>query len=335
MRVIEIAGDRELVPVQRPALKPERGQALVDVAACGICGSDLHFRNVPELFPPGTVPGHEFSGRVAALGAGVRDLKLGDRVCVLPFAQCGDCAFCLTGNEQVCPHAVANGVGLGTGRPGAYAEQVVVDERMMFLLPDSVDDHAGALVEPLAVAVRAVAKAEVAKHDPVVVLGAGAIGLLTALVLRIQGYERACLYSRNSARGERAAALGLKTISLEELRRLESLDRPACVLDCAGTPASAQLSIEILRPLGRLILVGLSLAPLELAAPPIVIGELQIHGVITYQRSEFQTAIDILAAGSIPVDDVVTEVVPLEAAEEAFRKLSAPGSQHVKTLLVP
>ena len=111
-------------------------------------------------------------------------------MCVLPFGQCGECASCLRGNEQVCPHAVSNGVGLGTGRPGAYAGQVVVDERMLFSLPDSVDDRAGTLVEPLAVAIRAVDQARVALDEPVLVLGAGPIGLLTALVLRHRGARR-------------------------------------------------------------------------------------------------------------------------------------------------
>ena len=190
MRAVEVAEDRRLVAVQCPAPEPGPGQVLVEVAYCGICGSDLHFRDVPELFPAGTVPGHEFSGRIIALGDDVRGWSAGDRVCVLPFGQCGECAACRSGSEQVCPHAVSNGVGLGTGRPGAYAGQVVVDERMLFALPDSVDDQAGTLVEPLAVAIRAVDKARVVADEPVLVLGAGPIGLLTALVLRHRGVQR-------------------------------------------------------------------------------------------------------------------------------------------------
>lgn len=333
MRAVKVDEDRRLVAVECPAPEPRPGQALVDVAYCGICGSDLHFRDVPELFPAGTIPGHEFSGRIVAVGAGVSGWSAGDRVCVLPFGQCGECATCHAGNEQVCPHAVSDGVGLGTGRPGAYAGQVVVDERMLFSLPDAVDDRAGTLVEPLAVAIRAVDLAEVTPDDPVLVLGAGPIGLLTALVLRDGGVGRATVCSRNPARAERAAALGLDTISIEEVS--SAGEAPACVFECAGTPAAAQLAVQILRPLGRLLLVGLSLEPLDLAAPPIVIKELDIRGVIAYRRAQFQAAIDMLAAGAIPVDELISEVVPLAEAESAFQALTARGTDKVKILLAP
>jgi 2-desacetyl-2-hydroxyethyl bacteriochlorophyllide A dehydrogenase len=332
VRAVEVAEDRRLVVVDCPVPEPGPGQALIEVAYCGICGSDLHFRQVPELFPAGTVPGHEFSGRIASVGDGVGGWSAGDRVCVLPFGQCGECAVCRAGHEQVCPHAVTDGVGLGTGRPGAYAEQVVVDERILFSLPDSVDDRAGTLVEPLAVAIRAVDQARADPDEPMLVLGAGPIGLLTAFVLRHRECRRVVVCSRNPARARRAAALGLDTVSIEEVASAES---PACVFDCAGTPASAQLAVQMLRPLGRVLLVGLSLTPLDLAAPPIVIKELEIRGVIAYRRAQFQAAIDMLAAGAIPAGGLITETVPLAEAESAFQSLTARGTQKVKVLLVP
>ncbi len=335
MRAVTVAEDRRLVAVDCPAPEPGPGQVLVEVSYCGICGSDLHFREVPELFPAGTVPGHEFSGRIVAVGERVDGWSAGHRVCVLPFGQCGECAVCRAGNEQVCPHAVTNGVGLGTGRPGAYAGQVVVDERMLFSLPDSVDDRAGTLVEPLAVAIRAVDQARVLLDEPVLVLGAGPIGLLTALVLRHRGVQRTVVCSRNPARAQRAAALGLDTVSLDELALAPPAESPACVFDCAGTPAAAQLAVQILRPLGRLLLVGLSLTPLDLAAPAIVIKELEIRGVIAYRRAQFQAAIDMLAAGAIPVGELITEVMPLAEAEAAFQALTAGGSDKLKILLAP
>lgn len=341
MRAVEVASDRRLVCTEHDDPVPGPGQALVEVAACGICGSDLHFRDVPALFPAGTVPGHELSGRIAALGPGTgADWAVGDRVCVLPFGQCGECELCATGNEQVCLHAVPDGIGLGTGRAGGYAERLIVDERMLFALPDAVDDRAGTLVEPLAVAVRAVSACATPPDAPVLVLGAGPIGLLTGLVLRERGFERTAVYSRNPGRAGRARRLGLSTVTLEELRAAPPSAGPACVFDCAGTPESAGLAVELLRPLGRLMLVGLSLAPLELPAPPIVLRELQIRGIIAYRRAEFSAAIELLASGRIPVDELVTATWPLEHAEEAFQALTARGEAGgqdgpLKILLAP
>ena len=107
VRAVSIAEDRRLVAREHARPSPATGQALLEVAFCGICGSDLHFRDVPELFPVGTIPGHEMWGRIVALGDGLPAWQLGDRVTVLPFAQCGECELCLSGQEQVCPQAIA------------------------------------------------------------------------------------------------------------------------------------------------------------------------------------------------------------------------------------
>ncbi|HYZ79806.1 MAG TPA: alcohol dehydrogenase catalytic domain-containing protein [Solirubrobacteraceae bacterium] len=336
MRLVEVGEDRRLAVVERPLDAPGTGQVVVDVAFCGICGSDLHFRDVPQLFPAGTVPGHEISGRISELGADVSRWAVGDRVAVLPFAQCGSCDACLAGNEQVCPSAVPNGVGLGTGRPGAYAERLVVDERMLFALPDQVSDRAGTLVEPLAVAVRAVDVAELPAAEPVAVLGAGPVGLLTALVLRARGYSRATIVSRNPVRAEKAIRLGLQVASLGGIEEdAAGVGGFACVVECAGTPNAARLAVDLLRPLGSVILVGMSMEPLDLAAPPLIINEVTIRGVLTYTRSQFAEAIDLLATGEVPGDDLITGTAPLEEAEEMFQTLTSPGNPHLKVVLQP
>ena len=334
MRAVAIAEDRRLVTIKQPRPQPATGQALLEVAYCGICGSDLHFRDVPSLFPQGTIPGHELSGRVVALGDGMPSWRLGERVTVLPFAQCGECELCRAGQEQVCPHAILNGIGLGSGRPGGYAEYVLVDDRMLFTLPDALDDRAAALTEPLAVAVRAVERAGIDRGAPAMVLGAGTIGMLTALVLADRGYEQVVVVSRNAARRELAAALGFTAVSLEEAAAAARI-APACVFECAGTPAAARLAVELIGPLGRIMLVGLSLEPLDLQAAPILIKELELRGVIAYSRADFAAAIDMLARGAVPVERLVTATVPLEEAEASFQALTAPANSHLKILLSP
>jgi 2-desacetyl-2-hydroxyethyl bacteriochlorophyllide A dehydrogenase len=336
VRLVEIGEDRRLAVVERDVPAPGPGQVVLDVAFCGICGSDLHFRDVPELFPAGTVPGHEMSGRISSVGPGVERWGVGDRVSVLPFAQCGECAVCLSGNEQVCASAVPNGVGLGTGRPGAYAERLIVDERMLFALPDQVSDQAGTLVEPLAVGVRAVDLAAVPPWDPVVVLGAGPVGLLTALVLKARGFERATIVSRNPVRAEKAIRLGLKVASQGGIEEdAAALGGVACVFECAGTPSAARLAVNLVRPLGQVMLVGMSMEPLDLAAPPLIIKEVTIRGVLTYTRSQFADAIDLLATGEVPGEELITGTASLEEAESMFQTLTSPGNQHVKVVLQP
>jgi (R,R)-butanediol dehydrogenase/meso-butanediol dehydrogenase/diacetyl reductase len=332
VRAVEVGEDRLLRVVELEPPPPGAGQVALEVSYCGICGSDLHFRDVPALFPAGCVPGHEFSGAVAALGPGVQGWAVGDRVTALPFAQCGECEACLRGEEQICPHAIVSGVGLGTGRPGAYAERVTVDARMLFALPEHVDDRAGALTEPLAVAVRAVACAQTARSEPVSVIGAGPIGVLVALVLARRGYERVTLISRNPARAALAAELGLEVVGVEQAAAGEA---PACVFECAGTPAAARLAAELARPLGRIVLVGLALEPLDLVAAPFVMKELTLRGVLAYTRADFAGAIELLASGAIPSERLISAVLPLEDAEAAFQSLTAPGNTQLKVLLRP
>jgi (R,R)-butanediol dehydrogenase / meso-butanediol dehydrogenase / diacetyl reductase len=332
VRSVAVAEDRRLMVVDRPRPEPGPGEVAVDVAFCGICGSDLHFRDVPALFPAGTVPGHELSGRVGAVGAGVTDWSAGDRVTVLPFAQCGECELCRSGNEQVCPHAIANGVGLGTGRPGGYAERVVVDAAMLFALPAVLDERAAALAEPTAVAVHAVAKAQLTAGDRVVVLGAGPIGVITALVLRARGFEDVMLVSRNAARASAAQGLGLATIALDDAHAAAGA---AAVFECAGTSAAANLALELVGPLGRVILVGIAPDGLTIPATAIVFKEAEIRGALVYRRTEFAEAIAMLADGRVPADALISDVVGLDRAEEMFQALTAPGNDRIKVLLAP
>lgn len=329
-RAIAVTEDRTLAVVDREVPDPGPGQVVVDVAYCGICGSDFHVRDSPQ-FPAGAVPGHEFTGRIGALGAGVDGWSVGDRVAVLPFGQCGECEICRAGQEQVCPHALPNAIGLAPTRPGAYAERVLVDAPMLFAVPDALSDEAAALVEPLAVAVHAVAKGAPAPGAPVAVIGAGPIGLLTALVLRAYGHDELVVVSRNPARAAVAEGLGLRTAAPDDELGL----RPAVVFECAGPAPAAALALSLVPPLGRVVLVGFAFEPLALPGPEIVIKEAEIVGAVIYRRRDFAEAIELLVSGRVPSAGVVSEVVDLARAEEMFGALRSPGNALVKVLLKP
>jgi threonine dehydrogenase-like Zn-dependent dehydrogenase len=280
------------------------------------------------------VPGHEISGAIAAVGEGVTAWSTGDRVSVLPFAQCGECPACLTGAEQVCATAVANGVGLGTGRPGGYAERVIVDTPMLFALPDSVDDRAGTLVEPTAVAVHALSRAQPRAGERLVVIGGGPIGVLTALVAREQDAE-VVLVSRNPGRAQSAERLGLRTVAPGDSVATLAGSPPAIVMECAGTASAAALGLELVAPLGRLVVVGIAPEPLPIDPMRLVFKEVDVRGAIIYRRTDFDAAIDLLASGRIPSDALIDDVIGFAAAEAAFQSLVAPGNRQVKVLLDP
>src|SRR5919198_4636764 len=198
MRGVAIGPDRRLVPTEleeRP-LGPE--EVRVRVAFCGICGSDIHLRASPAV-PPGAVMGHEFSGTVSEVGEGVKGFSSGDRVAVFPFAPCGECPNCLRGDYHVCQQAASTGLGLGIN-PGAYAESVVVAESMLIPLPDELSLEHGALVEPLAVALHGIDIGQASAGDACVVIGAGPIGVMTALALEARGVERVLVIERNERR---------------------------------------------------------------------------------------------------------------------------------------
>ena len=197
MRAAVWFGPGELRVVDREAPEAAPGQAVVEVAACGVCGSDLHSFAHGLAVKPGNVLGHEFSGRVVE-APGVEGLAVGDRVTVRPLLPCGECDRCRAGRLQLCEGRRDRDIGYGS--PGAFAERVLVPDaivgRTVFRLPDAVDDVAGALVEPVAVALHAVGVARAGSDDVVLVSGAGTIGLTVTALLAAR--------RRRHARGRRA-----------------------------------------------------------------------------------------------------------------------------------
>jgi (R,R)-butanediol dehydrogenase/meso-butanediol dehydrogenase/diacetyl reductase len=205
---------------------------------------------------------------------------------------------------------------------------------MLFALPDEVDDQAGTLVEPTAVAVHGLTRARPLPGERLVVIGAGPIGFLTALVARAQGVE-VVLVSRNPGRARRAEELGLRALGPDEAVAALADDPPAAVLECAGTGSAAALAFELVAPLGRVVMVGVAPEPFALDPLPVVFKEVDIRGSFIYRRTDLQEAIDLLAAGHIPSAELINDGVGLEHSEETFQALLAPGNRRIKVLLDP
>lgn len=337
MRALEVTEDRKLAEAELPAPEPGPGEVAVDVAFCGICGSDLHMLPSPAI-SPGTVMGHEFSGTVSALGTGVEGWSVGDRVCVLPGTACGACPACLARHEHLCAEATIRGHGLG-GRQGAYAERIAVDAASLFALPDGVPDEHGALVEPLAVGVHAARLAGADPTGPVCVLGAGPIGVMTALALRAEGFERLLVVEPGESRRARIEALGFEAVPLEGVHGAVigafAGELPAAVLECAGHPSALGLALELVRPRGTAVAVGVLEEPVPVNQLLLILKEALVRGAFAYQREDFARAIELLDGGGMPADELVTEVIPLGDAQAMFEELVRPGTDQLKVLLKP
>jgi 2-desacetyl-2-hydroxyethyl bacteriochlorophyllide A dehydrogenase len=337
VRAIAIAEDRSLEPIDLEERALEPGEARVQVAFCGICGSDLHMRPSPAL-APGTVMGHEFSGTIGELGANVSGFSVGDRVAVYPFASCGQCPNCRRGDDHVCQQAATTGLGLGAN-PGGYAESVVVREAMLVPIPDELSLEDGALVEPLAVGLHGLNVGEARAGDRCVVIGAGPIGVMTAFALRARDIEDVLIVERNERRQERMRSFGFDAIGLEEvhLKVMDAFggDLPDRIFECAGNPAAPQLAVELVRSRGVIVLLGVLEEPVEISQLVLLIKEGQIRASFAYRREEFIEAVELLAAGKLPTDRLITGTAPLEQAQRMFELLEDPDTEQVKILLSP
>jgi (R,R)-butanediol dehydrogenase / meso-butanediol dehydrogenase / diacetyl reductase len=335
MRAVAIGADRRLEPTELEERRLGPEEARVAVAFCGICGSDIHMRVSPAI-PPGTVMGHEFSGTIVEVGGAVEGLSVGERVAVYPFASCGECPNCRRGDHHVCQQAAATGLGLGAN-PGAYAESVVVHHTMLVPIPAGLSFEHGALVEPLAVALHGIRIGEVQSDDRCVVIGAGPIGLMCALGLRARDVEQVVVVERNERRRQRMTELGVEALGLEGIheRIIETFggDLPDVVLECAGNPVAPQLAIELVRSRGIVVLLGVLEEPVEISQLVLLIKEAQMRGSFAYRRDEFEQAVELLAAGRLPADRLITTTAPLERAQEMFDRLEDPATEDVKILL--
>ena len=327
MRAVVLSDERVLEErdIDQPA--PGAGQVRVKVAACGICGSDLHMRP-SEAIPVGTIFGHEFAGTIEALGDGVEGWSEGERVAVYPFKPL---------DHHDLETAMTTGIGLGQLQ-GAYAESIVVPAENLWRLPEDMPLEHGALVEPLAVALHGLNVGGVEASDSCAVIGAGPIGVMTALALRARGVETLVVVEKNPRRQERMRELGFQAVGLDSVHEdvIAALGGvPSVVLECAGNPAAPNLAVELVAPSGRIVLLGVLEEPVEINQLLLMLKEASIHASFCYRPGDFDEGIQLLSSGKVPAERLITGVEPLGRAEEMFVSLLDPGTEHIKVLLRP
>ena len=331
-----IGGERS-VSVQSVSEVPlVAGEVRVDVAYCGVCGSDLHlFFDTPEPMS-GHVLGHEFSGTVGEVGPGVDGWSAGDRVVILPIDDCGECFACRRPElGGVCISGLTQGPGLG--RPGALAESVVVPAGMLHAVPDGPDLRTAALTEPLAVAVRGVSRSGAQAADSVVVMGAGPIGLLVVEALHSRGITDILVVEPNTDRRALAGTFGVAVTAPEDLfAEAAGLAGPVrAVLDCTGNSKVLGQALSVLAYSGTIVVLGIAIEPAELLPMMVTVNELTIIGSTAYSRRDFTEALDALAAGRVNSSALITSVIGLDEVDATLRELVAGTSRDVKVLVQP
>ena len=210
---------------------------------------------------------------------------------------------------------------------------------MLIPIPEELSLEHAALVEPLAVALHGIDIGEAGPTDTCVVIGAGPIGVMTALALRARGVDQVVVIEKNERRRDRMQSLGVETFGLEDVhvRVFEALggNLPDVVFECAGNPAAPQLAIELVRSRGIVVLLGVLEEPVEISQLVLIIKEAQLRSSFAYRRDSFDEAIDLLEKGKVAADRLITSTVPLERAQEMFDRLEDPATEEIKVLLRP
>jgi (R,R)-butanediol dehydrogenase/meso-butanediol dehydrogenase/diacetyl reductase len=273
------------------------------------------------------------SGRVARLGSGVRGWAVGDPVTVMPLDWCGECPACLSGNTHVCQRLTF----IGIDAPGAMQQSWVVPERTLIRLPEGLDLRSAALVEPTAVAVHDVRRAEVAPGDQVLVVGGGPVGVLIAMVATQAGADVLLAEVEPSRRGF-ATDLGLRVAdpSNDDLPALiEEWTSGAGVrvaFEVSGAAKGVAAAVDSLAVRGRLCLVAIHPSAREVDLHRFFWRELTLVGARLYTRDDFETAARFVADGTVPAERLITHVEPLAFAARAFEAL-ADGTGQMKVLV--
>ena len=319
---------------------PGPGEVRVRVQSVGICGSDVHYyehgRIGDFVLRAPMILGHEASGVVEAVGQGVEALAPGDRVAMEPGVPCGDCRECMTGRYNLC-----RDVRFWATPPydGVLAENVNHPAALAFRLPEHMSTEEGALMEPLAVGVHACERGGVRPGCVVAVNGAGTIGCVTLLAALAYGASQVIVADVVPARLERAEKLGAAAVvdarseSLAEAVMAATGGRGADVgVECSGHPGGPQTLIDASAPAGRVVLVGMGPQPTEIDTVAAMVKEVDLATVFRYANA-YPTAIELTAAGRVPVAQLVTDRFTFDDSVRAFEYARSPRPDTCKVMI--
>jgi L-iditol 2-dehydrogenase len=326
-----------------PDPTPGPDELLIQVAACGICGSDVHGydgstgRRIPPI-----VMGHEAAGVVAAVGAKVSGFAPGDRVTFDSTVSCGACDYCLLGQVNLCDNRQVIGVSCGEyRRAGAFAELLTVPARVAYRLPDNLSFPEAAMLEAVSVALHGVAVSELKGQEVVLVIGAGMIGLLLLQAARAAGASRVYISDVDETRLKLAEELGADETLLasgaalvEEILRRTDGRGVDVVLEAVGRDETIAAGIDCVRKGGTVTLVGNISPQVTLPLQKVVSRQIRLQGSCA-SAGEYPQAMELIARNEIKVASLITAVAPLSDGASWFERLHAREPNLMKIVLDP
>ncbi|WP_422742396.1 2,3-butanediol dehydrogenase [Mycobacterium sp. WMMD1722] len=350
MKAAVYHGPNKLEVADVPEPDPRPGTVKVQVGYNGICGTDLHEYYAGPIFIPTQphpltgrelplVMGHEFSGVITEVGAGVSGWNQGDRVAVEPIYKCGHCAPCQAGNYNICAQIGFHGLM----SDGGMAEYTVVPTEMLHRLPDGVSLELGALVEPMSVAYHAATLGDVQPGETAMVFGAGPIGIGLWFALRGKGIDDVFVVEPSATRRASIEALGARTLDPTGMDVAGFIadhtgGRGAgAVFDAAGVAPAVETALACVAARSPMVSVAIYEKPLTTPLLNLVMNESRIQGSLCYTAADFEAVIALMARGaydttgwvtSIPIGDVVDEGFEALHAGEKMKVLVDPTKEH-------
>jgi L-iditol 2-dehydrogenase len=343
MKALVLVEYRKLVLEEVAKPTPRPGEVLVQVKACGICGSDVHGMDgsTGRRRPP-VIMGHEAAGSIAEIGAGVEGWKEGDRVTFDSTIYCGHCDYCRQGKVNLCNRRRVLGVSCEDYKQdGAFADYVAVPSPILYRIPDNLPFEHAALIEPFSIAFHATRRTPLSLNDTAVVVGAGMIGLALVQTLRLAGCGRVIAVDMIPEKLALAKSLGAdNTVSsadgsaLEEINRLTNGRGADVAFEAVGVAATVDLAIRCVRKGGQVTLVGNVSPKVDLPLQVAVTRELTLYGSCA-SSGEYAACLDMMARGSIQAAPLLSAVAPLSEGASWFDRLYRKEPGLLKVVLAP
>ncbi len=329
-------GQIEFNEVPKPSV--EKDHVLIEVKACGVCGSDLHVYHGKHPFTSyPVIQGHEFAGVVDAVGSEVEGIRPGRKVTVEPFLVCGRCYPCRHGRTNICDELKV----MGFQAPGCHRNFFSAPADNVIPIPEKLSFEAGAMVEPLAVGVHAVRRSGLKAGMKVLVLGAGPIGLLTMQAAKASGASEALIVDRVDFRLEVARKLGAdhtvngdREAVAEGIRRAFGADGADLIFECVGLEVTVETAVQVARKGTRIMVVGVVGGRPRISIGLLQDRELELVGTLMYMRPDFEQAIAWIAEGSVRPTELITARFPFEELPRAYREADEHAARNLKVMVL-